>query len=54
MSSYQKLTKHPKTGKWQRAWWLDDALGRHHYGVRFDGDDEYYDPEKLSLETKDE
>lgn len=51
MSSYTKLTKHPVTGKWEQAKWLDDEMGYHHYGVRFP-DGEMYDPETINLETK--
>ena len=38
MSSFTKLTKHPKTGKFQPAHWLDNYFGRHNYGVRFEGE----------------
>ena len=65
MSSYIAKTKHPITGKWQDALWLDDYYGRHHYGVLFDKsgkditldypkyfDEEAFDPEKINLLTK--
>ena len=52
MSSYSRQTKHPKTGKWEKAEWLDDYFGRHHYGVRFK-DGYVADPEKEKLENKD-
>lgn len=51
MSSYSKLTKHPKTGKWENAQWLDDYFGRHLYGVAF-ADGLVFDPEEVKLETK--
>lgn len=52
MSSYEKLTKNPKTGEYEIAQWMDDALGRHRYGVRFDSDpDTVYDPEFDDLPT---
>lgn len=35
MSSYQRVTKHPETGEFQVADWLDDYFGRHRYGVKF-------------------
>lgn len=35
MSNYLKWTKHPKTGEWFEAEWLDDYFGHHRYGVRF-------------------
>lgn len=38
MSSYTRETKHPKTGKWERADWIDDMFGSHHYGVVFPSD----------------
>lgn len=64
MSSYIKTTKHPQTGKWQQAIWVDDYFGPHHYGVvflkgkvSFDRlkeyeDKEIFDPRKIKLETK--
>ena len=51
MSSFRRWTKHPKTDEWFAAYWLDDALGHHHYGVKFEGDDTIYDPDKIILET---
>lgn len=51
MSSYYKDTKHPKTGKWQIAMWLDDYFGDHHYGVEFP-DGKVYDPRETTLETR--
>ena len=35
MSNYSRLTKHPKTGEFLQAEWLDDYFGPHEYGVRF-------------------
>jgi hypothetical protein len=35
MSSYLKKTKHPQTGAWETAAWLDDHFGHHRYGVKF-------------------
>jgi hypothetical protein len=35
MSNFLKTTKHPKTGKWETARWLDDYFGRRKYGVEF-------------------
>lgn len=51
MSSYTKLTKHPKTGKWLMAEWLDDYFGQHRYGIRFPNG-EIFDERKVKLETK--
>lgn len=38
MSSYRRNTKHPLTGKVENAYWIDDLLGHHHYGVAFPSD----------------
>lgn len=38
MSNYFEWTRHPKTGSIEYAEWLDDAYGRHCYGVRFPSD----------------
>lgn len=35
MSNSHKLTRHPETGKIERAEWLDDYFGLHRYGVKF-------------------
>lgn len=51
MSSYKRETKHPVTGKWEEAVWLDDYYGPHHYGVLFP-DGKAFDPEELKLETR--
>lgn len=50
-----KQTKHPKTGKWENASWIDDYFGKHHYGVEFPSDKNsyVYDPEIIELETRD-
>jgi hypothetical protein len=59
MSSYSRMTKHPLTGKWQMAEWLDDFYGRHRYGVKFtidhgDGSftDQVFREEDYNFETK--
>lgn len=52
MSTYQKTTKNPVTGKWEKAVWIDDYFGNHHYGVQFEGEEKVYDPEDVELETK--
>lgn len=36
MSNYLRTTKHPKTGNWETAHWLDDHFGPHQYGVKFE------------------
>lgn len=35
MSNYQRLTKHPETGEFQMAMWMDNYYGGHLYGVKF-------------------
>lgn len=52
MSSYLRNTKNPKTGKFEGAFWIDDKLGPHHYGVIFQ-DGSVVDPHKIKLETND-
>jgi len=52
-----RLTKHPRTGKWHNAVWLDDFYGKHQYAVAFEGglfDKEHgdiYDPSKEKMDT---
>jgi len=53
MSNYIKTTKHPVSGKWEEAEWLDNEMGSHQYGVRFPSNrDTVYNPEEFKLETK--
>lgn len=52
MSTYSKITKNPKTGKFEEARWIDDYFGPHHYGVEFQ-DGTVIDPWEVDLETKD-
>lgn len=54
MSSYFKETRSPKTGNWFYALWQDDYFGKHNYGVQFFPGDDFYDPRKVELVTKDE
>lgn len=55
MSTYNKLTKHPNTGKWENATWHDDHFGKHKYGVQFPSQpDVYYSADDVDLETKEE
>jgi len=53
MSTYSKQTKHPITGEWHEATWIDDFYGSHRYGVQFP-DGETFNPEKTKLETRDD
>lgn len=52
MSTFTRLTKHPKTGKFEKATWRDDYFAPRHYGVEFK-DGLIVDPRKEKLETKD-
>ncbi len=45
MSSYAKITKHPVTGKYAKADWIDDYFAPHYYGVKFPDDDKVYPAE---------
>ena len=42
MSSFYEDTIHPRTGKAQRALWIDDYFGKHVYGVQFEGEEHVY------------
>lgn len=53
MSSFMKTTKHPHTGGWERAEWLDDFYGHHHYGVRFSSG-EVFDPYLHEMPTRED
>lgn len=50
MSSYRMWTKHPRTGEWEEAEWLDNFFAHHDYGVRF-SDGEVFNPLNYELET---
>ena len=45
MSSYAKITKHPTTGEYALARWIDDYFAPHYYGVKFPDDDKVYPAE---------
>lgn len=42
MSTYNKITRHPHTGKYQLATWHDDYFAPHVYGVSFPNDKVVY------------
>lgn len=50
MSNFKKWTRHPETGAWEIADWLDDFYGPHEYAVRF-SDGKTFRPK--GLETRD-
>ena len=53
MSNYYRLTKHPITGKWGTAEWVDNYFGHHMYGVKFK-DGCVFNPYQEKVETKDD
>lgn len=42
MSSYTQITKHPQTGVYEKALWIDDYFSPHVYGVKFESDGKVY------------
>lgn len=50
MSHFTALTRHPETGEWQEAAWIDDHFGRHRYGVMF-ADGRVFDPRMVEMPT---
>jgi len=52
MSSYHRMTRHPLTGKWEIAFWMDGYYGHYQYGVQF-RDGEVFDPQNVDLPTRD-
>lgn len=42
MSTYSKIRKHPQTGEYEMATFVDDYFGPHIYGVHFSSDDKTY------------
>lgn len=53
MSNYIEPTRHPETGEMENAEWLDNAFGRHCYGVRFPSDGIIRDARDLKREPED-
>jgi len=51
MSNFIKKTKHPLTGEWEEATWLDNYFDWRVYGVMF-SDGEVYNEEEYEFETK--
>lgn len=51
MSCFKKNTKHPITGKWEKAEWIDDYFGEHKYGVQF-SDGSVFEANCYKWETK--
>lgn len=43
MSNFSRVTKNPRTGKFEEADWLDNHFGPHHYGIRFPSSGEVFD-----------
>lgn len=42
MSSFKQITRHPVTGVYSEAEYLDDYFGPHFYGVKFPEDEKVY------------
>lgn len=42
MSSYHKITRNPETGKYEKAFWIDDYFKPHVYGVKFPSTEKVY------------
>ena len=53
MSSYIRQTKHPITGYWEEASWLDDYFGSHSYGVKFPSSGKVFRADDYEWETRD-
>lgn len=51
MSTYTKVTRHPRTGKWEQATWHDDYFAPHVYGVHFPSDQKVYTVEMVSAKA---
>lgn len=46
-----KRTRHPLTGEWDDAEWMDNYFGHHEYGVRFPSG-EVFNPREHEIETR--
>ena len=51
MITFYCVTKHPKTGRWENACWIDGHYGRYHYGVQLPNGDTF-DPWVVTLRTE--
>jgi hypothetical protein len=49
MSSFTKISWHPKERVARAAAWMDDYSGSHQYGVKFDGDAQVYRPSEVDI-----
>lgn len=47
MSTYEKFTRHPHTGKYSKASYKDDYFGPHMFGVKFEEDPVVYPAEQI-------
>lgn len=48
MSTYNRITQHPNTKRWEMATWYDDYFAPHVYGVSFPNDTVIYTTEMVS------
>lgn len=53
MSNFTRLTRNPRTGEFEKAEWLDNHFGRHHFGIRFP-DGEIFDQRNHRWEFQNE
>jgi hypothetical protein len=47
MSTFVRVSKHPQTGQYELATWIDDYFGPHIYGVLFNSDQKTYPTEMV-------
>lgn len=52
MSNFTRRTKHPYTGVWEDANWLDDYFGKHEYGIQFPSDLKVYRERELNVKQR--
>lgn len=48
MSTYTATTRHPVTGDYEPAMWIDDYFDHHVYGVKFPSDGKVYPTEQVN------
>ena len=53
MSNFSRMTFHPRTGKIECAFWIDDKFGKHIYGVQFPSDGSVYHEDEVQPLSRD-
>lgn len=53
MSNFVRRTRHPETGLFEDATWLDDYFGNHIYGVKFPNHERIYCEDEYEWEFND-